>query len=178
MMKIFVITGSPHKYGTSALLADQFIKGAMEAGHSVERFDVAFANLHPCLGCDKCMMSGPCIQKDDMQEVLKRLLKSDLVVLVTPLYYFGMSTQLKMVIDRFYSQNGKIQSKHMDSILIATCWDSNKKSMDGLKQHYQILCEYLNWNNRGEIYGLGCGDVSMTERTSYPEQAYHMGLSL
>ena len=177
-MKILVITGSPHKHGTSDLLASQFIKGAQEAGHNVERFDAAFANLHPCLGCDKCMTSGPCCQKDDMQIVLPKLLDADLVVLVTPLYYFGMSTQLKMVIDRFYSANGRIQSKHMDSILLATCWDSDKQIIEGLKLHYEILCNYLNWNNRGMILGLGCGNVSMTKHTDYPEQAYRMGREL
>lgn len=53
-MKIVVITGSPHKKGTSALLADEFIRGAKEAGHEVSRFDAAFENVHPCIGCNKC----------------------------------------------------------------------------------------------------------------------------
>jgi putative NADPH-quinone reductase len=177
-MKILVITGSPHRHGTSDLLASQFIKGAQEAGHTVERFDAAFANLHPCLGCDKCMMAGTCCQKDDMQPMLSKLLEADLVALATPLYYFGMSTQLKMVIDRFYSVNGRIQSKRMDAVLLATAWDADTRIMEGLKLHYEILCDYLNWNNRGIIWGLGCGNVPMTKHTDYPEQAYRMGRAL
>ena len=53
-MRIVVITGSPHRHGTSALLADRFIQGAQEAGHEVFRFDAAFETVHPCLACEKC----------------------------------------------------------------------------------------------------------------------------
>lgn len=177
-VKIFVITGSHHKNGTSVKLAEQFIRGAKMAGHNVEKFDAAFADLHPCLGCDKCMMSGPCVQKDDMNEVLSKLISSDMVVFATPLYYFGMSAQLKMLIDRFYSKNGEIQAKHMKSVLLATCWDTDEAIMSGLKQHYHLLCDYLNWNSIGEIYGFGCGNVPMLDRTTYPNKAYELGLSI
>jgi len=104
-MKIVVITGSPHRHGTSALLADEFIRGAEEAGHSVTSFDAAFMKIGACLGCDKCMMSGPCCQKDDMEQIINAILQTDMIVFATPLYYYGMSTQLKAVIDRFYSKN-------------------------------------------------------------------------
>ena len=65
-MKILVLKGSPHKNGSSNLLADEFIKGAKENNHQIEEFDVAHANIKPCLGCDHCGMNGPCIQKDDI----------------------------------------------------------------------------------------------------------------
>lgn len=68
-MKITVITGSPHKNGTSALLADKFIEGAKEAGHEVFRFNAAFEKISPCLGCDHCMMgSNPCVHNDSMNK--------------------------------------------------------------------------------------------------------------
>lgn len=101
-MNILVIESSPHKHGSSNLLAEEFIRGAKERGHQVEIFDAARADLHPCLGCDACGMSGPCVQKDDMAQLREKILASDMAVFVTPLYYFGMSAQLKTVIDRFY----------------------------------------------------------------------------
>lgn len=61
-MKIVVITGSSHKAGTSALLADKFIEGATNAGHEVFRFNSAFEDIHHCQSCDHCGMNGPCIQ--------------------------------------------------------------------------------------------------------------------
>ena len=66
-MKVTVITGSPHKKGTSALLADEFIRGAQEAGWETFRFDAAFEQVAPCLGCDRCGIgAAPCVQKDGM----------------------------------------------------------------------------------------------------------------
>lgn len=177
-MKIVVITGSPHRHGTSALLSDEFIRGAEEAGHSVTRFDAAFMKIGACIGCDKCMMSGSCCQKDDMEQIMNTILQTDMIVFATPLYYFGMSTQLKAVIDRFYSKNGEIQSKHMDSALLSTCWNSDVPSMRGLKLHYEILVDYLNLNDKGAIYGLGCGTVQITQHTDYPKQAYSLGSNL
>ena len=88
-MKIVVLTGSPHKKGTSALLADAFIAGAEAAGHSVTRFDCAFLHIGGCRGCDACRKSGGvCVQRDDMAEILPALLAADLVAFVSPIYYF------------------------------------------------------------------------------------------
>ena len=108
-MKILVIESSPHKNGSSNLLADYFIRGAREAGHTVNIFDAARAVLHPCLGCDVCGMLSACCQNDDMARVKEQLLGDDMVVFVTPLYYFGMSAQLKTLIDRFYSFNNQFK---------------------------------------------------------------------
>lgn len=91
-MKILVLESSPHKNGSSNLLAERFMQGATEAGHTVTVFDAARANLHPCLGCDACGMAGTCCQKDDMAELKEKILDTDMLVFVTPLYYFGMST--------------------------------------------------------------------------------------
>ena len=94
-MKIVVLTGSPHKKGTSALLADAFIAGAEAAGHSVTRFDCAFLHIGGCRGCDACRKSGGvCVQRDDMAEILPALIAADLVAFVSPIYYFGLSAQL------------------------------------------------------------------------------------
>lgn len=75
-MRIVVITGSPHKRGTSALLADEFIRGAEEAGHRVYRFDTAFECVHPCIGCETCECGKkPCVFKDGMMPLYDELKK-------------------------------------------------------------------------------------------------------
>ena len=177
-MNILVIESSPHKHGSSNLLAQRFIEGAEENGHKVEIFDAAKADLHPCMGCDVCGMSGPCCQKDDMGKLQEKILKTDMMVLVTPLYYFGMSAQLKTVIDRFYGFNGKLASRKLKTALIAAAWDRNDWTMKDLKTHYETLCEYLNFQNQGQILGTGCGNISMTKQTNYPQMAYEFGKSL
>ena len=100
-MKIIVLMGSPNRNGSTGILAENFKRGAEEAGHLVEVIDVCHADIHPCIGCVKCGYEGPCVQKDDVERIRKRLLASDMVVFATPLYYYGMSAQLKTVVDRF-----------------------------------------------------------------------------
>lgn len=177
-MKIFVMGGSPHKHGSSNLLADHFIRGAKEAGHVIEVFDTAHANLHPCIGCDTCGMSGPCCQKDDGALMRENLLESDMVVFATPLYYFGFSAQLKTAIDRFYSFNGKLTSKRLKSALIVASWNDDEWTMKDIKIHYQTLCRYLNFQDKGMILGTGCGTTTTTKRTVFPMEAYEFGKML
>ena len=174
-MKILVIESSPHKHGSSNLLAAEFRRGAEEAGHDVTVFDAGHTKLTPCLGCGACGMSGPCVQKDDMTVLREQLLDSDMAVFVTPLYYFGFSAQLKTVIDRFYSFNGQLTEKGLKTALIVAAWDSNSWTMQDVKTHYETLCRYLNFQNQGEILGVGCGTVQMTKRTRFPQEAYAMG---
>ncbi len=175
MSKILVIESSPHKRGSSNLLAGEFIRGAQEAGHEIAVFDAGHANLHPCMGCGACGMSGPCVQKDDMADLREKLLSCDVAVFVTPLYYFGFSTQLKTVIDRFYSFNGQLTEKGLKTVLIAAAWDSNDWTMRDIRAHYETLCGYLNFQNLGEILGVGCGTVQMTKHTRFPQEAYSLG---
>lgn len=108
-MKIVVLTGSPRRNGNSAYLAEQFIKGAEEQGHEVFRFDCAMREVGPCRACNRCGMDGPCVLKDDFDVLRPHLIDADMVVFATPMYYFGVSAQMKRVIDRFYAINGKIK---------------------------------------------------------------------
>ena len=57
-MKILILTGSPRSKGTTSLLADEFAKGAKEAGHEVVRFDTGILNIRPCIGCHHCQNNG------------------------------------------------------------------------------------------------------------------------
>lgn len=102
-MKIVLLEGSPNKNGSTHILADCFRQGAEEAGHTVKMLDVAHADIHPCTGCIRCGYEGPCVQKDDVERIRKIILSADMMVLATPLYYYGMSAQLKTMVDRFCS---------------------------------------------------------------------------
>ena len=177
-MRILVIESSPHKRGSSNLLADHFIRGAREAGHTVSIFNAARASLHPCLGCEVCGMAGPCCQKDDMAGLREQILCSDMVVFVTPLYYFGMSAQLKIVIDRFYSFTGQLSAKGLKTALIVAAWDSRDWTMKDISSHYRTLCRYMNFKDQGMILRFGCGTVPMTESSDYPQKAYELGKSM
>lgn len=177
-MKIAVITSSPHKNGSSNLLASEFIRGAEEKGHSVTLFDAGHSEIKSCIGCDKCRMNGECVHNDDGRKLRDIILSSDMMVLVTPLYYYGFSSQLKAVIDRWYSYTTRLSSKHMKTALIVAAWDSNDWTMTDIEHHYLTLCRYMNFENIGMILGAGCGSPSMTRGTEFPENAYRLGKSL
>ena len=177
-MNIVVLEGSPNTHGSSNMLADAFIKGAQEKGHTVEVFDLPKMNIHPCMGCARCGYEGPCVQHDDVIQVRISLLSSDMVVFVTPLYYYGMSAQLKTMIDRFCAFNSSLTSRHLRSALISAAWNDDPWTFDALEAHYDTLVRYLDLEDVGRILGRGCGTPSMTWRSAYVQQAGELGKSL
>lgn len=127
--RIVVITSSPHRNGMTSVLAEQFIKGTEAKGHSVFRFDAAFHNIHGCLVCDACSMNGLCVQKEDIEnDLIMRLVNADLIALITPVYYWHVSAQLKTCIDRFYARTGRISGKQ--SVLLAAAGSDVPWAMD------------------------------------------------
>ena len=101
-----------------------------------------------------------------------------MMVFVTPLYYYGMSAQLKILIDRFCAFNGSIQRKQMKSAVISAAWNSDSWTFDALKAHYDTRVRYLNLEDLGAVYGKGCGTPSMTARSKYMKLAYDLGRSV
>ena len=177
-MKILVLEGSPNKKGSTHLLADCFRQGAQEAGHTVQMLDIAHANIHPCTGCIHCGYQGPCVQKDDMETIRGAILDTDMLVFTTPLYYYGMSAQLKTLVDRFCAFNSSLQSKRMKSALLTVAWNSEDWTFDALVSHYKTLVRYLHFQDMGMVLGYGCGTPAMTSHSFFPQEAYQLGKRL
>lgn len=174
-MKIVILLGSPNRNGSTHLLAECFRQGAQEAGHTVEIIDVAHADIHPCTGCIHCGYEGPCSQKDDVEGIRAKILDADMMVFATPLYYYGMSAQLKTLVDRFCAFNSSIHGKHMKSALLTVAWNGDYWTFDALEAHYKTLVRYLNLEDMGMVLGYGCGTLSMTKHSAYPQEAYQLG---
>ena len=177
-MNIVVLTGSPHRQGTTALLAERFIQGAQQAGHSVFRFDAAFEAVHPCIACDHCRAHDhACVFKDGMEALNPHLLAADLVALVTPLYFYGISAQLKAALDRFYANDDRLMGSRQ-AVLLAACADDEPGAMDALEASYQAMIDYLKWSDRGRVLALNCAARADIEAADYPDQAYALGRGL
>ncbi len=103
MMKILVLNGSPRPHGSTVKMIDAFVEAAV--GHKIDVVDVTKMNVKGCLACEYCHTKGHgvCIQKDDMQEIYALLNEAEMLVIASPIYYHGISGQLKCVIDRFYA---------------------------------------------------------------------------
>ena len=104
-MRILILNGSPRPKGNTKQMVDAFRSGAESAGHRVDVIDVCRKKIAGCLACEYCHTrgNGACVQKDDMQEVYSLLWEADMLVIASPIYYHGVSGQLKCALDRFYS---------------------------------------------------------------------------
>ena len=95
---------------------------------------------------------GPCVQKDDMTKSLRdKLMSCDMAVFVTPLYYYNVSSQLKHVIDRFYSFTGELTARRLKTAFIVAAWDDNDWTMEVVKAYYETLCRYMDFDDQGAV---------------------------
>lgn len=127
-MKILVLNGSPRPNGSTKQMVTAFEEGATGAGHKVDVIDVCKKRISGCLACEYCHMKGhgTCVQKDDMQEIYVLLKEADMLVLASPIYYHGLSGQLKCVIDRFYSAAYPQKPPHLKKVaMILSSGDTN-----------------------------------------------------
>ena len=110
-MKVLILQASRNG-GNTEKIADQFILGAKEAGHEVEKISLFTKKMNGCLGCEYCRNhDGICVWKDDLVEVNQKILESNVIVMVSAIYFYGISAQLKMVIDRTFNIEHSIHDK-------------------------------------------------------------------
>jgi len=102
-MKIVGILGSPRKKGNTDILLDVALEEAQKNGVLVSKIPLRDKVIAPCNGCLKCRETGKCVIKDDMQEVYKKIIASDGILWATPVYFWSMSSQTKIVMDRTYA---------------------------------------------------------------------------
>lgn len=177
MAKIVILTGSPHNPGTSKTLADAFEKGAREAGNEIYRFDAGLQGKDQphFLQLEKTSGMEVAIPDDDVveTEVIPHLLKADVVVLVSSLYYFGMNAQLKAVVDRFYSYNHELKDKH--SVVLVSAY-SNQDDLAALKLHMEKLQEYMRWPSLGDVYADDSWNAGKLKK--HAQEAYEIGKNI
>lgn len=162
MKKVLILATSPRKNGNSTLLAQEFQKGAQEAGNSAEIIYLCEKNINFCKGCLSCIRTKKCIIDDDMGEILEKIKTSDVIVFATPIYYYEMSGQMKTLIDR---TNPLFESDYpfRDIYLLATAADSGEYCADGAIKGLEgwIAC-FSKTNLKGVIKGFGvtsAGDI-------------------
>ncbi len=176
-MKVVMITGSAHKHGTTATLADKFEQGVKDAGHEVFRFDAAFKSVHPCIACDKCHESGECVfHADDMKTLNPHLLEADVVAFVSPIYYFAINAQIKAVIDRFYANDDALQ-RGKKGVLITAMADTEISAACGANASFQEMLKYLKWENAGVLNAKNASTASDLNEQDLTK-AYNLGRNL
>ena len=175
MKNVIVISSTPRVNGNSEILANEFARGAKDAGHNVEVINLRDYNLKYCIGCYACHRTGKCVHNDGMNELGEKLLNADVIVFATPVYFYSMSGQLKVFIDRLVPHYTKIKA---DIYMIATQWDSNKEIIENTFNAIRGCTAecFENCTEKGVIYGAGLDGVGEAKNNSeYMTQAYTMG---
>lgn len=173
--KVLVLSASPRRGGNSDLLCDQFILGAKESGNQVEKILLRDKEINYCLACDACQGNGGnCVQKDDMTEVLDKIIDADVIVMATPVYFYTMSGQMKTLIDRTYSRYLAISNKEMYFIMTAA--DSRMQAMERTLEGFRGFTSCLEGaKEKGIIYGTGAWNLGDIIGLPAMKQAYEMG---
>ena len=172
MKKIVVISSSPRKNGNSEILADQFIKGATSVGYKVIKINLANYRIAPCLACEYC-------RRHHNRCVLK--VNADVFVMATPVYFYSLSAQLKILIDRMFAREYEIRNspKRKTAYLILTSGSTDREQMHGTIESFRGFIKVLKKVDEGGIiYGLGAFNKGDAYTHPSYDEAYQMGSTI
>lgn len=173
--KVLVLSASPRKGGNSDLLCDQFIQGAQEAGNQAEKIFLRDIKISPCVACDACYGNGGvCVLKDGMTEILEKMVSADVIVMATPVYFYTMNAQMKMLIDRTVPRYTEITDKEF--YFIATAADEKQQALERTIDGFRGFTDCLDGAvEKGVVYGTGVWKKGEIKGSLAMQQAYEMG---
>ncbi len=179
---IVILKGSPRVNGNSAVLADQVAAGAKESGAEVESFYLHNMHIEPCDACDTCQETGVCIIKDDMQTLYSKLRQADSIVLASPVYWFTISAQLKLCIDRWYAletpEGSELRGKKFAIVL--AYGDTDLHSSGGINaiHTFESMSRYIGAEIAGIVHGTAMDVGDVEKQPVLMENAFKLGQKL
>ena len=176
--RVLVLSSSPRRGGNSDTLCDEFIRGAQQSGHEVEKLFLRDHKINYCMGCGVCNSTHNCIQKDDMESILDSMVNADVIVMATPVYFYTMDGQMKTLIDRTVPRYTEIANK--DFYFIVTAADNDKKMLDKTIEGFRGFTDDClpNAHEKGIIYGTGVWQVGDVKHSAVMDEAYNMGRNI
>ena len=175
MKRVLIISTSMREKGNSAQLANEFQKGAQEAGHEVQYISLKGKKLQFCLGCLSCQKNGQCVIVDDMKPIIESMKMAEVLVFATPIYYYEMSGSMKVFLDRsnpLYVQNYAFR----DVYLLVTAADENryavKRCQSGLEGWIECFPEATF---KGTVFAGGVVEPRDIAHHPALKEAYEMG---
>ena len=176
--KVLILSSSPRRNGNSDTLCNQFMLGASDAGHTSEKIFLKDKKINYCTGCGVCFQGKmPCPQKDDMHEILEKMVNADVIALATPVYFYTMCGQMKTLIDRTCARYTELNNKEF--YFFATAAVDNKKALDRTFDEFRGFTDCLdNPQEKGMVYGTGAWNEGDIEGSAALKQAYEMGKAI
>ena len=175
MKKVIVISTSLRHGSNSDLLADKFVEGAQAAGHEVEKISLVGKDIQFCKGCLACQQLGRCVINDDVNGIMNKVLKADVVAWATPIYYYEMSGQMKTLIDRMNAMY-PLDYQFRDVYLMTTAAEDEEQVP---KRAEAGLTGWIDCYPKSRLAGtLFCGGVNGArdiEGNPKLQEAYELG---
>ena len=181
---VLVLKGSPREKGNSSRLADRAAEGARAAGAEVESFDLQVLNIQPCTACEACHETPEegCIIEDGMRELYPRLQRADGILISSPIYYFSMAAQVKLLVDRWYAmespQGNALKGKPFGIILTYGDTDPFSSGAVNAMRTFQDITRYMRAEIAGFVYGTASDAGDVLKQPKLMEQAYQLGQKL
>ena len=182
--QVLVVNGSPRKNGNSVALAERVAAGARAAGAHVEVFMLANMDIRPCDACESCQETGDgvCIIGDDMQTLYPLVRRADAIVFASPIYWFTMSAQTKLFIDRCYALQGAagnaLAGKQVGIVLTYADADPYSSGAVNAIRTFQDMCRYVEAPIAGIVYGSANAAGEIRNQPGLLEKAYQLGQQL
>lgn len=182
--KILIVLGSPRKKGNSATLGTKVAEAAIADGAEVETVYLNGLNIKPCQGCEKCQQESfiGCAIEDEMNQLYSKLQNTDSIVVASLIYWFNMSVQTKIFIDRLYAvgvgQKNLLKGKNFAFILSFADPDPFVSGAVNALRSFQDICRYLGANIEGMVYGSASGAGEIKQNQKVMEEAVLLGKHL
>lgn len=172
--KVLIISGSPRRDGNSETLCKEFEKGAIESGNEVEIIAINSKKIGYCIACDGCQRNGgKCVIKDDMADILEKMIHADVIVMATPVYFYSLYGQMKVFIDRTYARFKEISNKDFYFIMTAA---EGKNEMKRTLECFRGFTNCLEGaKEKGIVYGTDAWGKGEIESSPAMNQAYEYG---
>ena len=174
-MNVLILSGSPRKGGNTELLVEAFVKGASQK-HHVEVVSVNDYKVNPCMGCNACFKSkdNTCAQKDDMPLIYEKMAHADMLVIASPVYFYGLSAQLKTVIDRCHNPiRDTFHIKKTALLLVGAA--TLTELFDSILMQYQLCLNFFKFEDAGRVLVRGVKDKGDIKNTNALNEAFELG---
>ena len=141
-MKIVIINGSARK-GNTLTAINTFIKGAAEH-NEIEMISPDKLHIAPCKGCKACQCHKGCVDQDDTNPTIDKIAAADMILFATPVYWWGMTAQLKLVIDKCYCRGLQLKGKKV-CIIVTGGAPVDNVQYELIRKQFECMAGYLSW---------------------------------
>ena len=179
--KVLIFLGSPRKEGNSTTLAKQVIAGAQAAGAKAESFYLHDMDIKPCDACEACRDKSEtdCILDDDMRDIFPKLRQADGIVIASPIYWFTVSAQTKLLMDRWYALGGPegyaLKGKKFGIVLTYADTDPFTSGAVNALRTFQDALKFIEATIVGMVYGSAWEAGEIKEDKELMEKAFELG---